>query len=289
MELHPLSALSRLSGLSRSGGYTFTDPKPWTILFYNAGDNDITMETDLTREYSLLPHLATNLNVNIVSFWDGLASDARYDYWLPGGSVVRVAKGELNTGDPATLWGFVDWAQQTYPASHYALVMTDHGTGVGGVAQDVSLGKDEVVHAWAVEDGAMQWTQTGIHSPYSVAFAPAGDRFLLYELNQDLQLRDSETGTLVATWEPGSAAGDDMTYGSDGSVVITTMAPVNNPFMFPNTLSYDRGFVVRAPDTGRILRRVRSGGLVRYFGAQGTMLFVVGGLPAVEVWGVPRE
>jgi len=35
--------------------------------------------------------------------------------------------GELNMGDSNTLSSFVNWAMQTYPAQHYALVLWDHG------------------------------------------------------------------------------------------------------------------------------------------------------------------
>lgn len=119
--------------------------KPWTLMFFSAGDNDAEMESPLKWEYELLPSMATNENVNIVSFWDGLVSEARYDYWFASGDAVSVAKEELNTGDSTTLRDFVDWAQRNYPAEHYALIISDHGHGVGGVALDIhtpELGKD---------------------------------------------------------------------------------------------------------------------------------------------------
>ena len=37
--------------------------------------------------------------------------------------------GEVNMGDPDTLIEFVDWAQATYPAQHYALILWNHGSG----------------------------------------------------------------------------------------------------------------------------------------------------------------
>jgi hypothetical protein len=44
--------------------------------------------------------------------------------------------GNQNTGDPATLTQFIQWAAQTAPAEHYALVLWDHGKGVNGVNFD---------------------------------------------------------------------------------------------------------------------------------------------------------
>jgi hypothetical protein len=46
------------------------------------------------------------------------------------------AQGETNMGDPANLTGFVQWARTTYPARHYALVIRDHGDGLGGMQED---------------------------------------------------------------------------------------------------------------------------------------------------------
>lgn len=37
--------------------------------------------------------------------------------------------GNVNMADPATLTSFIQWAKQTYPAEHYALIIWDHGAG----------------------------------------------------------------------------------------------------------------------------------------------------------------
>ncbi len=39
---------------------------------------------------------------------------------------------EQNTGDPATLQNFLHWAKTVAPARNYALIMWDHGSGLGG-------------------------------------------------------------------------------------------------------------------------------------------------------------
>lgn len=43
---------------------------------------------------------------------------------------------DLDTGDPASLTQFINWATANAPAQHYALVLWDHGNGVGGVNFD---------------------------------------------------------------------------------------------------------------------------------------------------------
>ena len=53
-------------------------------------------------------------------------------------SEALVDLGEINTGDPDELIDFVKWAQEKYPAKHYALDIWDHGGGVAGVAYEQS-------------------------------------------------------------------------------------------------------------------------------------------------------
>jgi hypothetical protein len=44
--------------------------------------------------------------------------------------------GEQDTGNPATLAGFIGWAAARAPANHYALILWDHGNGVRGFNDD---------------------------------------------------------------------------------------------------------------------------------------------------------
>lgn len=112
-------------------------------MFYTAGDNDQDQENRLRYQYDLLKQVITSSNadyLNVVGLWDGRgSSDSRYDVFSPGGA-TPTQKGELNTGDPNTLRDFVSWAQQNYSAAHYALVISDHGSGVSGAANDDSSG-----------------------------------------------------------------------------------------------------------------------------------------------------
>ena len=39
-------------------------------------------------------------------------------------------------GDPASLIGFVQWAKTNYSAPHCALVIRDHGDGLGGMEEN---------------------------------------------------------------------------------------------------------------------------------------------------------
>jgi len=42
--------------------------------------------------------------------------------------------------DSTTLSDFIQWARTNYPAQHYGLIISDHGTGLGGLATDAGSG-----------------------------------------------------------------------------------------------------------------------------------------------------
>jgi len=48
----------------------------------------------------------------------------------------------LDMGDPTTLSNFIQWVRTNYPAQHYALFISDHGTGLYGTAVDDTSGGD---------------------------------------------------------------------------------------------------------------------------------------------------
>lgn len=107
--------------------------KPWTLMYYLALDNNL--DENLNYYYHLLRQASENRNVNIVAFVDSRELPAKYLAFWPGGG-ANYPKGEVSTGDPATLQDFVTWAKQNYPAQHYALIIDDHGHGHTGVAWD---------------------------------------------------------------------------------------------------------------------------------------------------------
>jgi len=132
--------LTRNQGKNHSASWGPSNAKPWLLMYYLAEDNDITSPQKerswvLTGQYTLLREASNNPMVNVVAFADSRTAPARYVVFSPYGG-TSIVKGELSTGSPDTLRDFVLWAQQNYPASHYALVIVDHGQGHTGVAQD---------------------------------------------------------------------------------------------------------------------------------------------------------
>jgi len=118
--------------------------KAWTLMYYFAADNDMKdkdyfMEKQVTQQQEALKYASTNPNVQIVSLWDHPTGVAEY-YTFSNGVVSEISsQGTVHTGRDSTLRNFVTWAQSRYPARHYALIISDHGQGIAGVALDRHL------------------------------------------------------------------------------------------------------------------------------------------------------
>jgi len=119
--------------------------KPWTVMIYAAADNNL--DRYIHQDISSLELAAHNTCLNLLLYWDGLAvNDSAYyhlsfdphmntwAFYTQG--VDKWAQGEANMGDPASLTGFAQWAKANYPAANYALVIRDHGDGLGGMQED---------------------------------------------------------------------------------------------------------------------------------------------------------
>jgi clostripain len=223
----PSSLLVTLAGIDVTGinftGSGFDGSRPWTLMYYIAADSDADLESVLTIEYFLLKEASSNPNVTIVAFWDGMVSDARYDVFSPSG-ITRVMKGELNTGDPTTLKQFVEWAQGTYPADHYALVISDHGSGVSGVAYDYHLpnpGKDSLTPS------EIKQALTNI-SKLDIVYMDACLMGTIESMYQLRGLAEYYVGSEAVTW--GSIRPDWYTLGyhEDGNGWQINISPIGN-------------------------------------------------------------
>lgn len=115
-------------------GEMASDPvrREWTFMIYLAGDNNLEEfgRTDLAETKSV----GSTPEVAIVGQFDRMASgDTRRYYLRKGTSLdedeVETHLGETNTGDPAELMRFMNWAMSEYPARHYALILWNHGMG----------------------------------------------------------------------------------------------------------------------------------------------------------------
>jgi hypothetical protein len=135
-------------------------PEPWTVMVYLDGDNNLGSAYSLPV-FNNLERAADNPNAQIVAALDLSGTDDSGYYAVQHDTdLSRLAdytsgvnywpKGELNMGAPGTLADFVDWARANYPAQHYALILSNHGSGLGGGMWDNTSNGD---HLTVIEIG----------------------------------------------------------------------------------------------------------------------------------------
>lgn len=125
--------------------FLLTPVRPWTLMFYLDGDNNLasTYPPILNR----LEAAADNPNVNVVVLWDGPGNgDSAYYHVQYDTDLNNLAQytenlnywpqGEVDMGSSDTLISFANWARDTFPSQHDALILDDHGSGLGGAMTD---------------------------------------------------------------------------------------------------------------------------------------------------------
>jgi hypothetical protein len=113
---------------------------PILLVYYN-GDNSLSLAgyNDIRDEMETVPY---GPDLVTAVLYDGNGDQGTPSNTLRGliqydsdtttiGSPL-LDVGELDMGNPSTLEHFIEWGTATYPATHYALVMSDHGAGYIG-------------------------------------------------------------------------------------------------------------------------------------------------------------
>jgi len=109
--------------------------KAWTMLVFMAGDNDL--EAFAHLDLAEMDSLPSDEHLHVVVQFDSRAKATYRFRFFPGGhEKVGQPLGEVNTGDPASLTGFVTWGKKHFPAAQTALVIWNHGTGLRDLPPD---------------------------------------------------------------------------------------------------------------------------------------------------------
>lgn len=135
----------------------------WTLMVYLDADNEL--EAAGIDVFLKLSSIGSSPDVNVVVQMDRHpwydphpqlpgderdGYDDRYDNWTdckrfsvtkgmwPTSGNATEDLGEVNMGDPNTLWSFVNWTVSNYPAKYCLLALFDHGTGCMGICYDVT-------------------------------------------------------------------------------------------------------------------------------------------------------
>jgi hypothetical protein len=129
-------------------------PKLWTVLVYQAGDNDL--EDALIKDFNETERVGSDDNINIVVQLDrsphydtsngNWTTTRRYyitrdpeepfppDFSTRPNDTIRSQLledlGKVNMGDENVLRDFLLWGIQNFPAQRYFVILSDHGAGV---------------------------------------------------------------------------------------------------------------------------------------------------------------
>ena len=106
--------------------------KPWTIMIYMAGDNDLNSFCWL--DLAELKSVGSSDALNIVVQIDTMRAKLTRRYYVTKKQtrqkdVVQTLK-ETDTGDPAVASAFFEWAIRNYPAERYLVGFWNHGSGI---------------------------------------------------------------------------------------------------------------------------------------------------------------
>jgi len=137
------------------GQVTLPQPrKSWTVLVYQAADNDL--EDALIKDFNEMERIGSGANLNIVvqldrsprydTSNDNWTTTRRYyvtrdpeesfppDFSTRPNHTIRsyliADLGKKNMGDPNVLRDFLVWGIQNFPADRYFVILSDHGAGV---------------------------------------------------------------------------------------------------------------------------------------------------------------
>jgi Clostripain family len=139
----------------------FTPPVPatsgnqtWTVMLYQDADDQV-LEQDIFLDLNEAERVGSSKNVNVVAQidryrgafqGDGDWTSARRYYVTQDNDLNHINSqmvqdlGEVDMSSGATLVDFVKWAVQSYPATHYVLILSDHGMGWPGAITDPAPG-----------------------------------------------------------------------------------------------------------------------------------------------------
>jgi hypothetical protein len=121
-------------------------PGTWTVMVYADADDEV-LEEDMVFDLNEAEVVGSTDQVNIVWQLDRYAGGYSGDGdWSTArrylvsqdsdlysiGSQMLADLGEVDMSDPQTLYDFATWAIGAYPAEHYVLIMSNHGSGWAG-------------------------------------------------------------------------------------------------------------------------------------------------------------
>lgn len=127
----------------------------WTVLLYSIADTDL--EPFMMADVNEMGEVGSGNGLELVALVDrstdhgddpvldvGAWQGAKVLHVGQGTAEVLQDVGDLNTGDPQVLADFIAQGITSYPAEHYAVILSDHGASWPGVGGDESSDHDSL-------------------------------------------------------------------------------------------------------------------------------------------------
>lgn len=154
----------------------------WTVVTYLQADNSLAPFAEYNIK-DMQVGVKSNAKVNVLVQWDQPNNKKTWRYKIvPGGRVeVDSLAQEMGLNPQQELIDMMKWVKTKYPASHYALILWNHGSGVQDL-RNHQLPMQRILSSWLEIPGAL--TQTDF------------DRGILYDDSQGTVL--SNKGLLNA-------------------------------------------------------------------------------------------
>ncbi|MBM3887039.1 hypothetical protein FJ364_03845 [Candidatus Dependentiae bacterium] len=115
-----------------SSQITNRSEKPWTLLVYIAANNNL--HTFALQNMRQMAKIGSNANINIVVQFDGVGDRKIKRYLIEQGQPKLLETLEPNestiSGTPHSLYQFIKWGYQNFPAQHLAIDLWNHGSGI---------------------------------------------------------------------------------------------------------------------------------------------------------------
>ncbi|MFX0548565.1 clostripain-related cysteine peptidase [Hathewaya histolytica] len=127
--------------------------KKWTILIYADGNND--MEDIMFKSMNDCKSVEVKEDINLVMQIGLLGESKLYNknkfsgvrrYYLNALEPMLLENlGKINMGDSNILYNFIRWGIKEFPAHHYMVIISGHGTNFVGGLTDTSLNKNYIM------------------------------------------------------------------------------------------------------------------------------------------------
>ena len=131
---------SLINSKSSNNSIPKTAADDWTFMVYLDGDNNL--EPDAIGDFLEMSSIGSDTNVDILVQFDRISGyDSSYDDWTetkryhitngmtPTSANAVMDLGEVNMGLSTSLSDFITWGVVNYPATNYAVILWDHGSG----------------------------------------------------------------------------------------------------------------------------------------------------------------